>query len=95
MQHRNIMPSRKQVVSVSLTFIATEWFLQLKKIVKYFFDISGRLVAARDEHGSGLDRTGTGLKPIVAESGLDQTAIFFKIGRSGLDRTENIFVVFM
>jgi len=27
----------------------------------------------RDEHGSGLDRTGSGLKPIVAGSGLDQT----------------------
>jgi len=42
----------------------------------------------RDEHGSGL-------KPILAASGLDQTAIFLKIGRSGLDRTEKIFVVLM
>jgi len=31
----------------------------------------------RDEHGSGLDRTGSGLKPILAGSGLDRTAIFF------------------
>jgi len=29
-----------------------------------------------DEHGSGLDRTGSGLKPILAGSGLDRTAIF-------------------
>jgi len=39
----------------------------------------------RDEHGSGL-------KPILAGSGLDQTVIFSKIGGSGLDRTENFFV---
>jgi len=45
MQHRKNMPSRCQVVS--LTFIATEWFYQLKKIVKFFFNISGRLAAAR------------------------------------------------
>jgi len=53
------------------------------------------LVCTRDEHGSGLDRTGLGLKPIMTGSGLDRTAIFFKIGGSGLDRTEKIFVVFM
>jgi len=35
----------------------------------------------RDEHRSGLE-------PILARSGLDRTAIFLKIGRSGLDRTE-------
>jgi len=49
------------------------------------------LVAGRDEHGSGLDRTGSGLKPILAGSGLDRTAIFLKIGGSGLDRTEKFF----
>jgi len=43
-------------------------------------------VWCRNEHGSGL-------KPILAGSGLDRTAIFLKIGRSGLDRTKNIFVV--
>ena len=43
---------------------------------------------SRDEHGSGLDRTGSGLKPIFAGSGLDRTPIFLKIGGSGLDRTE-------
>jgi len=48
-----------------------------------------------DEHGSGLDRIGSGLKPILAVSGLDRTAIFFKIGGTRLDRTEKIFVVFM
>ena len=37
------------------------------------------LVGNRDEHRAGLDRT----------------AIFFKIGVSGLDRTEKIFVVSM
>jgi len=30
----------------------------------------------RDEHGPGLDRTGSGLKPILAGSRLDRTAIF-------------------
>jgi len=35
----------------------------------------------RDEHGSELDRTGSGLKPIF--------------GGSGLDRTQKIFVVLM
>jgi len=28
---------------VSLTFIASEWFFQYNKIVKFFFKISGRL----------------------------------------------------
>jgi len=33
---------------------------------------------SRDEHGSGLDRTGSGLKPILAGSGPDRTEkIFF------------------
>ena len=49
----------------------------------------------RDEHGSGLDRIGSGLRPIFAGSGLDRTAIFFKTGGSGLDRIEKIFVVLM
>jgi len=31
-----------------------------------------KAVVARDEHGSGLDRIGSGLKPILAGSGLDQ-----------------------
>jgi len=52
-------------------------------------------IRTRDEHGSGLDRIGSGLKPILAGSGLDRTAIFFKIGGSGLDGTEKIFVVLM
>jgi len=47
-------------------------------------------VDSRDEHGSGLDRTGSGLKPIFAGSGLDRTAILLKIGGSRLDRTEKI-----
>jgi len=33
---------------------------------------------------------GSGLKPIFAGAGLDRTAIFLKIGGSGLDRTEKI-----
>jgi len=45
-------------------------------------------VFSRDENGSGL-------KPILAKSGLDRIAIFLKIGRSELDRTEKIFVVLM
>jgi len=49
----------------------------------------------RDEHGSRLDRTGSGLKPILAGSGLDRTANFFLIGGSGPDRTEKMFVVLM
>jgi len=43
------------------------------------------LPGSRDEHESGLDRTGSGLKPVLAGSGLERTAIFFKIGGSGLD----------
>jgi len=53
------------------------------------------LPTSRDEHGSGLDRTGSGLKPILAGSGLDWTAIFLKTGGAGLDRTEKIFFVSM
>jgi len=49
----------------------------------------------REEHGSVLDRTGSGLTPILAGSGLDRTAIFLKSGGSGLDRTEKIYVVSM
>jgi len=41
------------------------------------------------------DRTGSGLRSILAEPGLDRTAIFLKIGGSGLDRTEKNFVVLM
>jgi len=41
-------------------------------------DVDGTGVGVRDEHGSGQDRTGTGLKPILAGSRLDWTAIFFK-----------------
>jgi len=37
------------------------------------------LLTSRDEHGSGLDQTGSGLKPILAGSGLDRTAIFLKM----------------
>ena len=51
--------------------------------------------SGRDQHGSGLDRTGSGLKPILAGSGLDRTGIFLKFGESGLDRTEKIFLVLM
>ena len=51
------------------------------------------LPSGRDEHRSGLDRTGSGLKPILTGSGLDQTAMFFKIDGLGLDRTEKIFVL--
>jgi len=45
-------------------------------------------VAISGEHGPGL-------KPILAGSGLDRTAIFLKFGVSGLDRTEIIFLVLM
>jgi len=57
--------------------------------------LSAHEVGFRDEHRSGLDRTRSGLKPILAGSGLDRTPIFLKIGGSGLDRTEKIFVVSM
>jgi len=52
-------------------------------------------LSARDEHGSGLDRTASGLKSILAGSGLDRTGIFSKFGGSGLDRTEKIFLFLM
>jgi len=42
-------------------------------------------VDSSDEHGSGL-------KPVLAGSGLDRTAIFSKIGGSGLDWTRNFFL---
>ena len=42
-----------------------------------------------------MDRTGSRLKPILAGSGLDRTAIFLKIGGSDLDRTQKIFIVLM
>jgi len=48
----------------------------------------GSAANTRDEHGSGL-------KSILAASGLGRTAILLKIGGSGLDRTEKIFVVLM
>jgi len=51
--------------------------------------------AIRDEDGSGLDWTGSGLKAFLAGSGLDRTPTVSKIGGSGLDRTEKIFVAFM
>ena len=37
-------------------------------------------------------RAGSGLKPILAGTGLDRTAIFSKIGGSGLNRTEKFFL---
>ena len=36
----------------------------------------------QDRLGSGLDRTGSGLKPILVGSGLDRTAIFFENWRN-------------
>jgi len=42
-----------------------------------------------------LKHAGEVLTPILAGSGLDRTAIFLKIGGSGLDWTEKIFVVLM
>jgi len=42
-----------------------------------------------------MDRTVSGLKPILAGSGLDRSAFFFKIGGSGPELTEKIFVVLM
>ena len=41
-------------------------------------------VTCRDKHGSGLDRIGSGLKAILAGSGLDRTAIYL-IGGAGLE----------
>jgi len=59
--------------------------------IRYHFWFT-EVMVIRDEHGSGLDRTQSGLKPIFAGSGLDRTTIIFKIGGSGLDWTEKIFV---
>jgi len=44
---------------------------------------------------TGLDRTGSSLKPILSGSGLHRTAIFLKFGGWGLDRTEIICVILM
>jgi len=57
--------------------------------------LARQMLRSRDEHGSGLDRTGSGLKPILAGSGLDRIAIFLNIGGSGLVRTEKICFVLM
>jgi len=43
-------------------------------------DLVETKLSIRGEHGSGLDRTASGLTPILAGSGLDQTAFFLKIG---------------
>jgi len=48
--------------------------------------------AARDEHGSGLDRTGSGLKPILAGSGLDRTVIFCKLSDQDWIGLTNFFL---
>jgi len=48
-----------------------------------------------DQDWIGLDRTGSGLKSILAGSGLDRTAIFSKIGGRGLDRTEKFFCFYV
>jgi len=71
--------------SISEKFFAYPYSILIRKFLKF----------SRDEHGSGLDRTGSGLKPILAGTGLDRTAFFFLIGGSGLDRTEKIFVALM
>jgi len=42
------------------------------------------LLPCRDEHGSGLNGTGSGLKPILARSGLDHTAKLADQGWIGL-----------
>jgi len=62
--------------------------------LKYNKEVSIRH-QSKHEHGSGLDRTGSGVKPILAGSGLDRTAIFLKFGGSGLDRTEKSFLALM
>jgi len=36
-------------------------------------------MTSRDEHGSGLDRIGSRLKPFWAGPGLDRIAIFWKV----------------
>jgi len=36
-------------------------------------------ISVRDEHGSGMDRIGSGLKPILAGSGLDRTEKIFAV----------------
>jgi len=48
-----------------------------------------------DEHGSVLDRTGSGLKPILADQDWIRLQFCLEVGGSGLDRTEKSFVVLM
>jgi len=60
-----------------------------KSLSLWWWSVCAFMVHGRDEHGSGLDRTGSRLKPILAGAGLDRTA-FFLIVRSGLDQTEKI-----
>jgi len=47
---------------------------RLKAVFGYPYSVANSL-SCRDEHRSGLDRTGSGLKPIFGGSGLDRTAI--------------------
>jgi len=56
----------------------------MKEDVDIYVAVVDSIRANRDEHGSGL-------KPFLAGSGLDRTAIFLNIGGSGLDRTEKMF----
>ena len=65
-------------------------FTPLANEVSETLFVSVTIPWTRDEHGSGLDQTGSGPKPILAGSGLGRTAIFLKIDWSGLDRTEKI-----
>ena len=57
--------------------------------------LTNQRATTRDEHGSELDRTGSGLKPILAGSGLDRTASFFENWRIRTGSDSEHFVVFM
>ena len=72
---------QEKCVGSSFTFIKTQLFemiLASSKRIAFSLDND---ISNRDEHRSGLDWTGSGLKPILTGS--------------GLDRTEKIFVALM
>jgi len=64
-------------------FIERRW-RTVQKVLGNRMQLSEIWLRTRDKRGSRLDRTGSGLKPILAESG-GSDCNFLKIGGSRLD----------
>jgi len=72
-----------------------EFQQELESKTTHCVGVGAEYIQPKHERNRSQKRIGSGLKAILAGSGLDRTAIFFKIGGSELDRTEKIFVVLM